>query len=107
MSTRCHFWSVYNSDDNWSWDYIYDQPSQLSWFSNKAVGLSEINWIIKEWIELWLWFHEMELYARLHYDIISPLTENLEYTDQLTWKKKQSNIWLAYEWEWDIFDNIT
>jgi len=107
MTERCYFWSVYNSTNNWSWDYIYDQPSQLSWFSNRTRGTNDASAVLIEWFNKWLWFHEMELYARLHYDIISPLTENLEYTDRSTWEKRQSNIWLAYGWEWDTFDNIT
>ena len=105
MSTRCFFWSVYNSEDNWSWDYIHSQQSQLSWFSNKTRGRDDVEKVLIEWFNKWLWFHELELYARLHYDIISPLTENLEYTDRSTWEKRQSNIWLAYEWEWNIFEN--
>ena len=98
MSVRCYFWEAYNSDDNWSWDYIYNQSSQLSWFSNKSTTSVSIWENLKEWFDKWLWFHELEIYARLKYlpDSVTPLTENFE------WKIS----WLAYEWEWDIFDNI-
>ena len=106
MSTRCYFWRVYTNEDKESWDYIYNQQSQLSWFSNKTRSRKESNEILLEWFNKWLWFHELEIYARLHYGIISPLTERFDYQDRITWEKKTRNIWLAYGEEWDISENI-
>jgi len=107
MTIRCYFWRAYGSENNWSWDYIYDQPSPLSWFSNREPAWRISTWYIVEWMEKWLWYHEMQLYCRLKYPPISetPLTDYMEYNDWITWEKKKKIIWLAYEWEWEIFEN--
>lgn len=105
MSTRCYFGNVYNSEKNESWDYIYDQFSQLSWFSNKTTGNNLWDDGFIQWYYEWLWFHEMELYARLNYQIISPLTESVEFENRITWGKERKNIWLAYGDEWGVFEN--
>lgn len=105
MSIRCFFWSAYSSEDDGSWDYIYDQQSKLSWFSNMETATTDINMRLKEWFEKWLWFHELELYARLKYDKPSPLTDEFEYRNRKTWKTEKKNVWLAYKLEENMYEN--
>ena len=97
-SIRCFFWAAYNNKD------IYNHKSSVSWFSNRYKASPYVAQPIKQALDQWLWFHEMEIYTRLNYPIsVAPLTESMEYTNWSTWKIEISKIWLAQN---DRLENI-
>ncbi len=99
-SIRCFFWEAFDNED------IYNHQSSVSWFSNKTVTTGYITNIINDANEKWLWFHEMEIYARLNYSFsATPLTESMEYTDWNTWETEIWKIGLAQNDEWQV-DNL-
>ena len=100
MSPRCYFWAAYNNTIINDENYVYSLQSPVSWFSNNTSTYATYwNNAIKEWYDLNLWFHELEIYTRLKYDeSFSPLTDFVDYTDFNTWKKKHWKIWLADAW---------
>ncbi len=89
-SIRCHFWTAFGDES------IYTNMSSLSWFSNISVTNGFVSQTMEEASNKWLWFHEMEIFTRLHYPIsVTPLSERMEYKNWKTWKTEISNIWLA------------
>ena len=101
-SIRCFFWEAFDNND------IYKHKSSVSWFSNHTRTGGYIANIINEAWNLWLWFHEMEIYTRLNYPIsVSPLTESMEYTNWNTWKTEIWKIGLAQndKWQGENFNN--
>lgn len=89
-SIRCYLWTAFSNED------IYNYKSSISWFSNNTVAISSAVEIMSEASDKNLWFHEMELYIRLHYPVtVSPLTENMEYTNRNTWETEIWKVWLA------------
>lgn len=89
-SIRCFFWMAYDNEN------IYNHKSSLSWFSNKTVTTGYISNIINDANEKGLWFHEMEIYARLNYSFsATPLTESMKYTNRNTWETEIWKIGLA------------
>ncbi len=94
-SIRCFFWKAFDNET------IYNHKSSLSWFSNSTVTDSNQCEIVCEARRKWLWFHEMEIYTRLHYsDSVGPLTESMEYIDWNTWETEIWKIWLAQNGRW-------
>lgn len=89
-SVRCYFWAAFDNKN------IYRQKASVSWFSNISTANATISEAINFALSKWLWFHEMEIFARLNYPIsVTPLTESMEYIDWKTWETKIWKIWLA------------
>ena len=89
-SIRCHFWTAFDNAN------IYKYKSSVSWFSNISVTNGFVSQTMEEASGKWLWFHEMEIFTRLHYPIsVTPLSEGMEYKNKKTWKTEFSNVWLA------------
>ncbi len=89
-SIRCFFWTAFEQDN------ITNNLSSVSWYSNNSPTFAPVTKIIDEAAKLDLWYHEMEIYTRLKYlTSVSPLTDNLSYTDWNTWETQIWKIWLA------------
>ena len=91
-SIRCYFWKAFENEN------IYDNISSLSWFSNTTpvpVGIAIMEALNKS-LDKNLWFNEMEIYMRLNYQMAaSPLTESMEYINQITWETEIWKVGLA------------
>ena len=89
-SIRCYFWNAFTNEE------IYDQQSPLSWFSNSSITMKYVSNAVNEGLKKWLWFNELEIYTRLNYqESVTPLTENMEYTNWETWETETWKIWIA------------
>ena len=89
-SFRCYFWTAFENET------ITKNLSSVSWYSNKTPTQWQVANIINESSKYWLWYHEMEIYIRLHYlQSISPLTETLPYTNLETHQAETRKIELA------------
>lgn len=102
ISTRCFFWWAYNNSNQDEQNYIYSIKSPVSWFSNKESSIPKEIWnTIKQWFDKGLWFHELEIYTRLHYNYsFTPLTEYMDY------RGKQRLVWLADAGIWKENDEV-
>ena len=101
-SIRCFFWTAFENKD------IYNHKSSVSWFSNESVTSGYISNAINYAYSKWVWFHEMEILARMNYNYsVTSLTESMEYTNWDTWETEIWKIWLAQnnEWQSDNYDN--
>lgn len=98
IGNRCYFWRAYSNDLN-EWNNIYSIQSPVSWSSNDTEWYSNFVAEMREWFNKGLWFHELEIYTRLHYyGAFTPLTDFVDYADFNTWEKKYWKIWLADAW---------
>lgn len=102
ISTRCYFWCAYNYSNELLKNHIYSIKSPVSWFSNLESSIPKEIWnTFRQWVVKKLWFHELELYTRLHYKYsFSPLTDFVDYTNFNTGEKKHWKIWLADAWDY-------
>ena len=86
--------------------YIFNTITCFLISNDSDAHASVGNWLI-EWYKKWLWFHEMEIYARLNYDYsFTPLTEYMDYIDFRTWKKNRKIVWLADAGLWKENEEI-
>lgn len=89
-SIRCYFWRAFTNKE------IYKQQSPLSWFSNFSPAIKYVSNAVNDGLNKWLWFNELEIYTRLNYqESITPLTEDMEYTNWETWETETWKIWIA------------
>ncbi len=89
-SIRCYFWKAFENEN------IYGNISSLSWFSNTTPTSDAITEALNKSLNKNLCFNEMEIYMRLNYQMAaSPLTENMEYINQITWETEIWKVWLA------------
>ena len=101
-SVRCFFWTAFENKD------IYNHKSSVSWFSNESVTSGYISNVINYAYSKWVWFHEMEILARMNYNYsVTSLTESMEYTNWNTWKTEIWKVGLAQNngWQSDNLDN--
>lgn len=89
-SIRCFFWTAFENES------IYNHKSSVSWFSNQSVTSGYISNVINYAYSKGVWFHEMEIFARMNYNYsVTSLTENMEYTNRNTWETEIWKVGLA------------
>lgn len=97
-SLRCYFWNAFTNEE------IYEQQSPLSWFSNSSPTMKFVSNAVNDGLNKWLWFNELEIYTRLNYqESVTPLTENMEYTN---WDTGELDIWKIWIAQNDAWQNV-